>query len=175
MSVTVRLATRAEKKNWARNLDTLYKIVAGASAFCLFLSRVLNSISAFYWSLAVFVSFACFHGIVAFIGFKYPESTYYIRKENEISISEQTILIGANEILLASLKSVIIESNGYAGKMTLGQRRPQSGIGKITVVYKGLLKEITYLIIVKSESDIKNLRQLSAIWRSKGVTAFIMD
>jgi hypothetical protein len=174
MSLTVSLATRAEKKEWARSLDTVCRLIMIISVFSLFLARVLDKAAIFYWLLTILVAVICIQIDLALLGSSGWVSIYYPKISEAISLNEHSLSIGAQEIPVDKLKSIVVESDGYAGKMTPGRRGPHSGSGKITVVYKGTGKEAVYSIAVHSDNELKTLRQLAESWRKQGKTAFIM-
>jgi hypothetical protein len=175
MSLTVSLAMRAEKKEWARNLDTVCRLIMIISVFSLFLARVLDKAAVFYWLLTTLVAVICIQIGLALLGSSDWVSIYYPKTSEAISLNEHSLSIGTQEISVDKLKSIAVESDGYAGKMTPGRRGPHSGSGKITVVYKGAGQEAVYSIVINSDNELKTLRQLAENWRKQGKTVFIMD
>jgi hypothetical protein len=175
MNLTVSLATRAEKKEWVRNLDIICRLITIASVFSLFLARVLNKAAMLYWLLTILATAMCAQISLALLGSNNRASIYYPKISEAISLSEHSLLIGTQEISVDALKSIVVESDGYAGQMTPGRRGPHSGSGKVTIVYKGTSQESVYPIVINSGNELKILRQLAENWRKKGKTAFIMD
>jgi hypothetical protein len=175
MSLTVSLATRAEKKEWVRTLDVISRLIMIASVFSLFLARVLDKAAIFYWLLTVLVAAMCAQIGLALLGSSNRARIYYPKSSEAICLSEHSLSIGTQEISIDALKSIVVESNGYAGQMKPSQRSPHSGNGKVTIVYKGTGREAVYSIVINSGNELKILRQLSESWRKKGKTAFIMD
>ena len=175
MEPTIYLATRAEKKAWARKLNTGCSIIALIAAFGLFLARVIKNLSIFYLLLTVLVLCMCIQFGLVLLAYWKRSIIYYDKVAEAIGVSEQSLSIGEEIIALSQLKSIVIESDGYAGKVTAGRRSPLSGNGKLIVVHKGSNEEDAYLITIKSDDELHLLRRLSENWRTRGISAFIMD
>ncbi|WP_151088283.1 hypothetical protein [Hymenobacter baengnokdamensis] len=175
MQPIICLATRAEKKEWARNLATVCNIVAWLAAFGLFFARVLKRLQILYLALLIMGFCLCIQFGLMLIAYWKRSIIYYPKVAETIGLNEQSLVLGMQETATATLKSIVIESDGYAGKVAAGRRGPFSGNGKITVVDKSSAKEVIYLITIKSADELHSLRHLAESWRAQGISAFVMD
>ncbi|QKG52267.1 hypothetical protein [Hymenobacter sp. BRD67] len=175
MEPTVYLAARAKKKEWAKNLDTACLVINCASAFTIFGARIVKNFTIFKLSLITLGAFTSIQIVLGLLSSKKWAGIYYPKIAEVIALNEQLLLIGPQEIFLNKLKSIVVNTDGYSGQVVPGRRAALSGNGKITVVFKDTGEEAAYLITVKSDDELKKLRQLSEAWRNQGLTAFIIN
>ncbi|WP_151088284.1 hypothetical protein [Hymenobacter baengnokdamensis] len=179
MEPTVYLEVRAEQKAWYTKLK---EGALGLEILSLALLLIEAGVKLPTILMYAFNSMAIICGLT--IGYviwleqeskRSPAKFYYPKPIEKIGLTQHSLLIGPQEIPVTTLKSIIIECDGYAGQLGTGKRGGVTGFGKLTVVNKSSNEEKTILIKVNSSYEMQEIRRLTNDWRNEGLTAFIMD
>ena len=171
----VNLTTLAEKKKWFAVANGWLVGLVLSSVFGLVWGRILENASLFILSLVALISLVGISAALRLLNALKWMSTYLPKSLESIGLTENYLLIGKKKIAIDTLKSVVTESDGYAGKMTAGRRGFQTGCGRPTFVHRLDKSEESHLISIQSSVMMNNSRKLAEGWRKQGLTSFIMD
>lgn len=169
----IHLAARAEKKKWFAIANKWVIALTLISAFTLVWGRVLKNAPLFILSLIVLIGLVSIQTVFSLLN---AMKWIKMDKPNDLEfivLSENTLLLVKREVLVSALKSLVIESDGYTGKWA--GRHSKTGNGKLTFVHKVDKSEEYCLIVISSLFELNQLRALADTWRSRGLTALIMD
>ena len=167
------LATRAERKKWFAIATGWIIALALMSVFVLIWGRILKNLPLFITSLIVVIGLVSVQAAFKLLDTMKWISIYQPKEVDSIILSENLMLLGSREILVSTLKNLVIESDGYTGKWA--GRSPHTGDSKLTFVHEADMSEERYLITVSSLADLNKLRILSDIWRTQGISVLVMD
>ncbi|WP_375435645.1 hypothetical protein [uncultured Hymenobacter sp.] len=187
MAELVCLPLRAETKRWLKIIHYLGAFSLSAFAFCAFWVRVISenaSGTTYHGLLAILCDLLWVTGIstscwlvaimiVSLLDHAQIINSNQQQKLGTISLSEDHLIVNNQTIAVSDLKSIVLISDRYAGAPRGSST--SSGAGKLLVVYKLNKQEATFLVVVQSARELNKLRELSALWRSRQITAFIMD
>ena len=161
------------KKSWFATVDGCSKALMLGSIFVLIWGRILENAFISISSICTLIILFGIQALLRLFNAKKWLSIYQAIDVKSIVLCEEALLLEGRKIPVSELKSVVIESDGYAGKWA--GRTTHTGQGKLT--FRRIIDNVeeAYSITVSSSSELHRLRALAEIWKKQGINTLVMD